>query len=304
MISLGKNTGSKKAGGGIPSLEPPKYVTKGAYQKRRMKGVMIIYGKPVRGKTKVARDMLRAGYNITFIDHDFNSSWFDDMTEEEHERFNYIYVKDSPNTLNTPKFYNNLQTDGLASVCRDHGFVDCGACTRSGGEIISFDPSKLTNTVVFVDSMTSNIDSITLQVKKDVVPEAKAGATATSKEDAKMTYNHFGQQGVRLANVMHFLKSLQVPVILIAHRVNMVNSIANPDSQPKWHPYLGTKPASETQAGKFNFILYAKKDADVFVTKETPTIFATVRGADERVKGLNRLETIKALIPMPVKPSA
>jgi hypothetical protein len=231
---------------------------------------VLLYGESCTGKTTLITSLAKRGVHLHYLDLDGNISPFQDLTEEALQNVSYIKVRDSASRLNIPLFLEELGTTGVAKVCVEHGHMLCNPCKQEG-EFLRFSINDYgKEDVLVIDSMSTALDSILLQAKRDFPSDEATG----SQDNVKASYNHWGAMATRTQNVLQILKSWRGPSILITHELD-INSDLDGNKPEKIYPNLGTKKFSKNHMYPFDSVLY--KTTKGLLTKRSSKYFAVVR---------------------------
>ncbi len=248
---------------------------------------ITIWGEPVTGKTEILLELAEAGYNIDYINLDNNMGVFDNASDKVIEHINNISVNDSLNKMNKAIFFEQLITQPAVKVCGAHGYIDCTQCKNEGGDSILYNPSKSDADIIAIDSVSAYLESAMIKSKGDSVT-------------AKTTFNNFGEQGLHVDVLNHFVKACPTNVIVISHILQMANTLRE-NYTDDFYPMFGTRPKSKRCMSVYSHVIKSIVDKDTYQLTKSKTHYATLRddALEKRLKGKKRLEILATILGKP-----
>lgn len=119
---------------------------------------LVLYGQPFTGKTNCVNQLVRDGYDVHYVDFDFNTLSIADVADADN--FHYYPVSNG-NTGGMFKWLRQLQLKGTAEACLKHNLLNCSVCGSSGEPFTKIDMMSMTaNSIVVYDSYSSLVNSI------------------------------------------------------------------------------------------------------------------------------------------------
>lgn len=248
---------------------------------------IIIWGEPITGKTQILTELAEANYLIDYINLDNNMGVFDNASDKVIDNINNISVNDSLNKMNKATFFEQLITQPAVKVCGAHGYIDCVQCKNEGGDSILYNPAKSEADIIVIDSVSAYLESAMIKGKGESVT-------------AKTTFNNFGEQGLHVDVLNHFVKACPTNVIVISHILQMANTLKE-NYTDDFYPMFGTRPKSKRCMSVYSHIVKSILDKDTYQLTKSKTHYATLRDdtLEKKLKGKTRLEILETILGKP-----
>ena len=132
---------------------------------------LVIYGDSHVGKTESVGFLVDAGFQVHYVDFDHNLESI--MRVSNAHNFQYYPVGQGDGT-GIVKFFNELMRNNSASVCHEHGLVNCPSCSSAGESFTTLDVNALGRDCIVVWDSASAIvravnDAITARNGRDTL---------------------------------------------------------------------------------------------------------------------------------------
>lgn len=166
--------------------------------------VICVYGEGSTGKTSEIFKLIDLGYNLTYLDLNHKPQ-FEILPADLWGRVNYLRVKNYPGVDNISMTVSALSTAGAVDLCAEHGAKACPICPKS--EQFNLKIKDLENTIFVMDEATTYVN---IQIENSL-NEATSG----------QAMEEYSILSGKMSKFYNFLKKFPVPVILIAHEVEV-----------------------------------------------------------------------------------
>lgn len=216
---------------------------------------VLLYGPPKTGKTKLAGDLAKHGFEIDWFDLENGvSTLLATLPEEFWPQVNVIQIPDSrsnPIAINTMM---KVLSGSPCLICEEHGKVSCPECMKGAK------PSNLVelrkngpNKIVVIDSLSQLSDS------------AYAGIRGAIEN--KMEWSDFDTWNQQLAMMLSQLQVAPYHSVCISHE----NMVEMQDKSMRIVAVGGTRNFSSRIAKFFGHVVYTEVAFSKFKVGSSPT---------------------------------
>ena len=201
---------------------------------------ILIYGPPKSGKS-VAAGMLSQYFNVLYIDlENAMSALKNNIPEEFQAKINYIKLNDSQDNPVAIKLLPDIMKGKSVTICSRHSKAACMDCRKAGLQPETISTGNIgIETVVVLDSFTQLTDSVIGLVGADL------------DLDDKFQYDHWGEVGRRLSNLMSTIQVAPYHIVAISHE----QIVTMPNKVEKLVPTLGTRNTSKSVGRYFDHLV-------------------------------------------------
>ena len=201
---------------------------------------ILIYGPPKCGKS-VAAGMLAKYFRVIYIDiENAVSALKNNIPEQFQENIDYYKLNDSQDNPVAIKLLPDIMKGKAVTMCARHSKAACMDCRKAGLAPETIQLSNVTtNTVVVLDSFTQLTDSVMGLVGADL------------DLDDKFQYDHWGEVGRRLNNLMSTIQVAPYHIVAISHE----QIVTMPNKVEKLVPTLGTRNTSKSVGRYFDHLV-------------------------------------------------
>lgn len=247
---------------------------------------LILYGAPAVGKTTLAASLVKAGWNVVYIDLDGNPEPFTDLTPDEQGRVTYIPLRESSHSPTRYKALVSLSDTGKLTWCAEHNVHDCPECQ----ELLEWNSRTVdwSKTIAVVDSYTSVHRSCTF------------GTYVEHKLDdaAKLEIPHFGTVARLNNRAIDWVLNSNARCVLITHRASKLGLTEK--GAEKWYPVLGSQNQSANVPMFANALWYMKSPTNLITDKPLDgACDAFTRGSGVKYSGMSPAAAIAAFFGKP-----
>lgn len=213
---------------------------------------ILIYGGAKSGKTFAVAAIVKAGYNVIWLDCERGIRTLKQaLTPEEQQRVVYLAIPDTnTNPVAVATVGRFFSARSPQRICYNHGAVGCGhADCKQPDTFYTFDPSQLDSTwVVVVDSLTQVSDSALAHATKEIQNNLLA-------THSKADWDAYAYQGQLLKSILGNMQQAKYHRIFITHE----DVIEQADGSELIFPVCGTRQFSRQVARYFDHIVYLYK---------------------------------------------
>lgn len=224
-----------------------------AEQQQERPQSILLYGKPLTGKTTMALALANEGYRVWLLNLDA-AGFLVGLNAVKKENWGNVHVIDIPDTPQNPvgirtigRFFQNCRKNAVIKICEKHGEAACVLC-KSGDAITEIPVGTFTNKdVVIVDNATT--------LSKSALATASQGTIKNLESNfQKIEWDNYNYQGMLLDNVFANMKRAPFHRIFISHE----DVVEAADGTEKIYPIAGTRNYSRNVAKDFDHVVRLK----------------------------------------------
>ena len=207
---------------------------------------VLIYGEPSTGKTFLVGKLAAAGMNILLLDADRGAMTLRQFPKEAQARITYVNIADLPGNYRAAKsLWNLLKASATAplKVCEKHHTYSCTSC-KEGGTVFTKESLHASNTIVVLDTWTAVAESASGEANKEL------------DFGEKSSWDNFGKLKNQLTPLKIGLKNFPLPLLVLAHSIDIEEGDADKRRLVKIAPMGGSKDFAQSFAGGFDHVLY------------------------------------------------
>lgn len=196
---------------------------------------LVIYGESFVGKTECVKWLVEAGLNVHYVDFEHNVTSI--LSVSDADNFQYYSVNEG-NGLGIVEFFRKLMNTGEASVCHEHGLVECQSCKSNGLPFSMLKPELLRRgDVVVWDSASAIVRSINnasvVRNKRDTLQIITDERASTA--DNMQYFRSVSTTGVPIWHYMNKLPS-NCGSLIITHDHDVANIMEGKSAKHFYHP--------------------------------------------------------------------
>lgn len=223
-------------------------------QKLRGQSVLL-YGPPKTGKTKLAGDLAKHGFEILWFDLENGVSTL--LSSLPQEFWGNIEVIQIPDSRSNPVAINTMMkvlSGQPCMICEEHGKVSCGDCMKSGKPSTLVELRKhAANKITVIDSLSQLSDSSYAGIRGAI--------------ENKMEWSDFDTWNQQLAMMLSQLQVAPYHSICISHE----NMVEMQDKSMRITAVGGTRNFSSRIAKFFGHVVYTEVAFSKFKVGSSPT---------------------------------
>lgn len=269
-----------------------KAATPGNISGLRLGKKMVLYGAPAVGKTTCIVGLVKAGWDVVYVDTDGNPEPLLDLTPLEQARVTYIPLRNNSSRPSRHQALITLSDTGKLTWCPTHGLHLCPECATS--EQLEWDSKGVdwSKTIFVLDSYTAVHAACT----------AKAYEAHKLDDEAKLEIPHFGTVTRLNVRSIDWALNSSANVVIITHRGNK-RGITEKGAD-KYYPMLGSQNLSGSLPYLVNALWYVNNFASpVVATKPLDgAVEAFTRGGADAYAKLKPSDAVVAYFGKPKQP--
>jgi AAA domain len=221
----------------------------------RQRTRVLLYGPPKSGKTKLAGDLLKAGYTLDWFDLESGIKTItasSDYTREDLQRVNYFRVPDHklyPIAIDTMKAV--FRTASPKRICFEHGAVNCTICKPPAAQFSTFDFSKYEGEEG--DKRVLVVDSLSQLAMSAIFKKVLAQIKGDNGDAYKFEWDDYNAQSNALTEILSKVQILPINCVFISHETDAEKA----EGQELLVPQAGTRNYSRLVAKFFDEVVYS-----------------------------------------------
>ena len=242
---------------------------------------LALYGAPAVGKTTLASSLVKAGWDVVYVDLDGNPEPFMELTPEECSRVTYIPLRETSHAPTRYKALSSLSDTGKITWCAEHSTHGCPVCA----ETIEWDSRTVdwAKTIFVLDSYTSVHRSCTFGTYVEHKLE----------DAAKLEIPHFGTVSRLNNRALDWVLNSTANCLIVTHRASKLG--LTDKGAEKWYPVLGSQNLSMSLPMFLNALWYMKSPTTLMMDKPLDgSVEAFTRGGVAKYKTLSPPAAIAA----------